>query len=256
LYSFHQTYFEFYTFNFVEMADPLSDVESLPVGYSDIEGRNYAEVERKLSLTNDPDKRIDTLQCSMTGMEFSLVLMDWKMFLIFFLAGADPEQNLFDGIVQVSSAGEPIFQYEAFMSEEGVFQPVPGFRGLQRIIDVVLAKFPERFLSKMRATLWLTKQLHENSAIVLGSDVILQAHRNCLLLDDDFDWESSFASKVASCLALLKQISVVYQVPEEALHSVIEHRLHQLLHGAIRECLEGIVGGLGPGLEEANEEEA
>jgi hypothetical protein len=86
----------------------------------------------------------------------------------------------------------------------------------------------------------LNKQLHENSAIVLGSDMISQARRNCLLLDNDFDWESAFSSKVASCLALLKQISGVYQVPEEALRSVIEHRLLQLLNGAIRECLEGI----------------
>jgi hypothetical protein len=97
---------------------------------------------------------------------------------------------------------------------------------------------------KMRATLWLTKQLHGNSAIVLGSDMISTAHRNCLLLDNDFAWESAFSSKVASCLAILKQIGETYQVPEEALHSVIEqvieHRLRQLLHDAIRECIEGV----------------
>jgi hypothetical protein len=258
LHYFHQTYFEFYSFNFVEMADLFSDVlEPLPFRYSDIRGRNYAEVKRQLSLSNDPDKYIDIPHCTITGLEFSVMFGDWKMFLIFFLAGADPDQNLFDGIVQVSSTGELIILYEAFRSEEGEFQPLPGFRGLQCILDdVVVTSYPEGNLSKMRATLWLTKQLHENSAIVLGSDMISKAHRNCLLLDDDFDWESSFASKVTSCLSLLKQISVVYQVPEAALHSVIEQRLHQLLHGAIRDCIKGIVGGLGPGLEEANEEEA
>jgi hypothetical protein len=244
-------------FNFVAMADLPSNSRPLPIQSIDIIWQNYAEVKRKLSLTNDPNKGIRNSQCSMTGMEFSLLLMDWKMFLIFFTAGADPEQNLFNGIFRVPITGEPVLHVEAFRSEEGEFQPVPGFRGLQCIMDVVVARFPEGNLSKMRATLWLTKQLHGNDAtIIIGSDMISKAHRNCLVLDNDFDWESAFSSKAASCFALFKQISVVYQVPEEALHSVIKHRLRQLLNGAIRECLEGIVVGLGSGLEEVNEEEA
>jgi hypothetical protein len=186
-------------------------------------------------------------------MDLSVVLMDWKMFLIFFLAGADPDQNLFGGILWMPTTGELLLHAEALRSGVVDFPSVPGFLGLQYIMDVVVAGYPEDVVSKMRATLWLTEQLHGNATIVLDSDMISRARRNCLLLDNSFDWESAFSSKVTSGLALLKQISGVYQVPAEALHSVIKHR-SQLLHGAIRECLEGIVEGLGPGLEEANEE--
>jgi hypothetical protein len=246
------------------MADLRPVIEHLPVQISDIIGRNYAEVKRQLSLTNDLNKCVDIPYFSMTGLEFSVFQLDWKMFLIFFLGGTDPSQNLFHGIWLLPSSDEPVIQVTVYRyrSEEGKFQPVPGFRGFQFILDDVVgalvadgARFSEDRRSKMGATLWLTKQLHDNSAIVLGSDMISQARHNCLLLDNDFAWESAFSSKVASCLAILKQIGETYQVPEEALHSVFEHRLHQLLNGAIRECLEGIVGGLGPGLEEANEEE-
>jgi hypothetical protein len=162
-FSSNLKYFEFYAFYFVKMADLPSDVEPLPVRLIDITGRNYAEVKRKLSLTNDPNKLIDhhPLLCSITGMEFSVLCQDWKMVLIFFLAGADPNQNRFDGILRDPMTDERLQQYEAFRSEEGEFQPLPGFRGLQRIMDVVVARFSE--VTNMRATLWLTKQLHDNA---------------------------------------------------------------------------------------------
>jgi hypothetical protein len=231
------------------MADLRPVFEPLPVQARDIMYRNYAEVKRQLSLTNDLNKRIDFPLLSMTGLEFSVFQLDWKMFLIFFLEGTDPTQNLFDGTCRVPNPDVPVFQFAAFRSEEGEFQPVPGFPGLQCILDNVIDADAYEDKPKMRATLWLTKQLHDSSAIVLGSDMISQARHNCLLLDNDFAWESTFSSKVASCLAIRKQIGETYQVPEEALHLVFEHRLHQLLNGAIRECLEGIVGGLGSASE-------
>jgi hypothetical protein len=148
LHPFHQTYFEFYAFNFVEMADLPSDVEPLPVRWSDLINKNYAEVKRQLSLTDDPNKVICNL--SITGLEYSVLFREWELFLIFFLAGADPNQNLFDGGVW-EHTGELLHQYEAFRSKEGEFQPVPGFRGLQLIMDAVVFRYPKDVVSKMRA---------------------------------------------------------------------------------------------------------
>jgi hypothetical protein len=117
------------------MADLPSDVEPLPVQWKDIIDQNYAEVIRKLSLTNDPnmDINLNIPQSPITGLEFSLLIADWKMALIFFLAGADPNQNLFEGFVRNPLAGELFNQMGTLRSEDGEFQPVLGFRGLQSI---------------------------------------------------------------------------------------------------------------------------
>jgi len=65
----------------------------------------------------------------MTGLEWAVYWEDWKMTAIFFVFGADPEHNIFDGIMGMPPGYVPL---PSFVNPG---QPVPGFAGLHLLLD-------------------------------------------------------------------------------------------------------------------------
>jgi len=75
------------------------------------ENEDYQSLRDAIKGT-DPSLSYDNIACSMFSMEYAVYKEDWKMLLIFFLAGTHPEQSYFDGYVQTHAStygeGEPV----------------------------------------------------------------------------------------------------------------------------------------------------
>jgi hypothetical protein len=220
-------------------------LEPLKIDIHDITSGNHANVKAQLALVSDPSRYINTPLCPMTGLEYSVLTMDWKMFLIFFLAGADPNENMFDGVID--GVAYPL-ELERFRSQEdGGFKAIPGFGGLYAIFKDIVEMEHEHSsdedCEKVTAALLLTHRLYENST-VLKKETVTQIRRSCLQLDEDFDWESNFCIHASPCIVYVKRFGENYQVSKDVTDTMLGNLLSQMLHKAIRKCLNAIVANL------------
>jgi hypothetical protein len=227
--------------------------------------QNYAVVLQKLRAGTDPnlalDVQVDVFDVKMTGMEYATYRLDWKMFLVFFLAKADPAKNVFNGSMQLEVAGTARIRsrWGAWMNnsddvlEETQQQPIPGFRGLwaihdhelhSNILDPEHNHSPEdlaKLLENARileAALWLAERLHERSMDVHNDENISQTRSHLVGLDPEYDWFGAYEHK-----ASVVNDMVPTQFPDAAADLIIRQFLprSEILLEAIQECLSRIV---------------
>ena len=212
----------------------------LAVELTDIHDKNYSEVWTQLKDCPDCSQNINTQQCSMTGLEYSVWDLDWKMFLVFFFAGTSPEQNKFDGIIHTTGSlldddAEPRV-IEAFRDE-----PKPGFQGLELILSeagVVDNEDATTEIEQMKATLWLTRFLWEGPSDFSRTSVET-VRQNCDLLGADFNWEEHYKSRARAFASRLAVLGRALETLET--ESMLRHGVEILLRAAIQDCLKGIL---------------
>jgi hypothetical protein len=67
------------------------------------------------------------------------------------------------------------------------------------------------------------------------------ARRNCLELDEGFDWESNFCRKASACLTYVQRCGDVYQVPKAVTDNMRGFLLSRVLNEAVQKCIDGVV---------------
>ncbi|KAI2505484.1 hypothetical protein MHU86_8915 [Fragilaria crotonensis] len=88
-----------------------------------IRDQNYADLISLLQLDSSyADQGLFTL-AKMTGLEWAVYWEDWKMTAIFFIFGADPKNNIFDGVMEMPPGYVPLPGFT-------IGRPIPGFDGL------------------------------------------------------------------------------------------------------------------------------
>jgi hypothetical protein len=88
-----------------------------------IRDQNYQDLIALLQMdASMVDQGLFTL-AKMTGLEWAVYWEDWKMTAIFFVFGADPKNNIFDGVMEMPPGYSPL---PGFIGGK----PIPGFDGL------------------------------------------------------------------------------------------------------------------------------
>ena len=124
----------------IELEDCLWNFQYEAEFTNDVIKKNYRSVIQKLS---DTSKETTTNKLyyeiiynleGMTGIEWAFYKSDWKMAVIFFIFGADPNNNGFNGTINTmgSELGvEPPRIHPGFDGEN----TIPGFNGLELLIE-------------------------------------------------------------------------------------------------------------------------
>jgi hypothetical protein len=88
-----------------------------------IRDQNYKDLIDLLQMdASMVDQGLFTL-AKMTGLEWAVYWEDWKMTAIFFIFGADPKNNIFDGVMEMPPGYSPLPGFAGG-------RPIPGFDGL------------------------------------------------------------------------------------------------------------------------------
>jgi hypothetical protein len=178
------------------------------------------------------------------GLQSSTFKKDWKVFLIFFLAGTD--RNAFANEEQKTCGW--------WWEQDHQGKPIPNFERLREYAYFIPHGDDDKSANdediddsrKFKAALSLTEQLYQlssPSAILLLSnkETVKLARRNCLELDEGFDWESNFCRKASACLAYVQRFGDVYQVPKAVTDNMRGFLLSRVLNDAVQTCIEGVV---------------
>jgi hypothetical protein len=226
------------------------------VNFSDLANKDYLNVIRKLRAGANANLSLDVPIYDMTGLENSVYRLDSRMFVVFFMAGADPGENVFNGIIQTQASfhgvGDPL-TCPSFRGEDGEYRPIPGFAGLRCILqefhgeeeadddnDNDLAIEDE----KVGAALWLAEKLHDKS-ICLDPATIDQTRTNLRRLESDFDWEGTFVSDGTFAVLFLAKLGDVKELPVETTRAILDFVLPGMLLDAIQKCFDDIIASVG-----------
>ena len=87
-----------------------------------IRDQNYGELISLLQMDGSMTGQGLFSLAKMTGLEWAVYWEDWRMTAIFFVFGADPQHNIFDGIMEMPPGYVPLPGFSG--------QPIPGFDGL------------------------------------------------------------------------------------------------------------------------------
>lgn len=193
---------------------------------------------------------------SMTGLEYSVYSFDWKMLLVFFFAGCDPEKREFDGYVQTHASSHGLEEPLTLPSVRAVYEReeqdgyeapvVNGFPFLRLILrdEVENVEHPEsnEHVQKTFACLWLLERLHGNR-IALDDDTVNMVREYVHLINPSFDWETDFTHQRANIEGTLAQFELSKHLPENTLHAVAHFAqpVHDLLLRTIRSALTDAV---------------
>ena len=162
----------------------------------------YTELKQNLNPEN-ASLRIDITIFAMTGMELATYSIDYKMLLIFFFAGADPEKRVFDGYVHTPASFYEIEDPITFPSVRAVYdqeeqddyegETTTGFEFLQLIYQDSIVR-PGKDAQKLVASLWLLEKLHTGQ-VALDADTVRKARRYIHLIHPSFDWDTEYVAK-------------------------------------------------------------
>lgn len=167
---------------------------------------------------------------SFTGLEYALYQDDWKMAAIFFINGANPEFNHFDGVIQNMASmyghGEPDIM-NGFDTDDP--KPVPGFEGLYLLVnsDDEVAK----------AYLYMMECLYSGKINIKESCTKLY---QCLdTLSGDLQYSSAQLNQfLVTCLATFKHLGL----SEEVVTFIVEVAVLDELWDILKEYAERSTG--------------
>ena len=167
----------------------------------------YTELKQSLNPKN-ASLMIENISFAMTGMELATHTIDYKMLLIFFFAGADPEKRVFDGYMQTQASfhgyEDPITfplvraVYDQEQQEEDYEgETTTGFEFLKLIYQDSIEDSdgePGVDAQKLAASLWLLDKLHKGQ-VALDEDTAHLARDHIHLVHPSFDWDTEYVAK-------------------------------------------------------------
>jgi len=93
--------------------------------------KDYRSVVELLHHGVDPNSCLNFELMWGTGLEYSILTNDWTLAIIFFVHGANPNENSFDGILYLTE--ENPVELSVFVDLDVNF--IPGFKGLYALVD-------------------------------------------------------------------------------------------------------------------------
>ena len=121
----------FFTVSGVTFSIPNADLKK------EVKKKDYAGIHNHLKThKNEVDCCIYSKIISLTGLEWALWKDDWKMATLFFVHGADPNHNAFDGVVHTEGSYlgfEDPDILDGFDADDP--KPIKGFAGLKLLVN-------------------------------------------------------------------------------------------------------------------------
>ena len=215
----------------------------------------YTELKQSLTREN-ASLMIENSSFAMTGMELATHTIDYKMLLIFFWAGADPEKRVFDGYMQTHAsfhgAEDPITfpsvraVYDQEQQEEDYEgETTTGFEFLKLIYQDSMGDSggePNGDAQKLVASLWLLDKLHKGQ-VALDEDTVRLARDHIHLIHPSFDWDTEYVAKRKELEDSLVQL--------EASHTELPGAVVQHVAGFAQPMKDHLLRTIRAALEEA-----
>jgi hypothetical protein len=196
-----------------------------------IEARKYSIVRSNLQgncYPDDPNEEIPFLEVYMTGLEYSVYSNDWKMGILFFLNGADPAYNCFDGTILESpnnrvasrrdrdtsssrrrtrSSTHPAFLENKSSKSRSQKRRskrssnIPGFDGLYCLVD----SNKKEKNTKIMSSLWLMRKCYDPDMFHQKSimETIKLTRHHISTIDSKIIWNAYFDRTVITSLLCL-----------------------------------------------------
>lgn len=162
----------------------------------------------------DPNSNLDFGIGTMTGLEYSVYRSDWRMAVIFFLHGADPNQHELTRVLQM-------FDHAAGYENPSVISlrqasSISAFEGLRALTE------PED--SRSRAYLWLMEKCHNGNIDVTRE---FQGSLDSLAAaEQTFVRSHKVKSSIYTCLLCMRR----KHLPQRAAKLICELVLLEVIH--------------------------